>query len=386
MTSKRLLTEEEIIQKVTDLNFQYVDNSFDKKEYKINVICENNHLTTVRYHAFLENKNKCSLCPKPIVKQQRVTMDFLINEFIKRGCTLLSTTYDGYDEPLNYICPLKHNTSMSYHIWKTNKYGCRECGKIGCAKSQNLSYDFVKQQFVNRGWQLLSTNYIAKKDMLNFICNNGHTSSMTFDGFYYANHGCHECSGSKRHTIEYVSNILKNDGFSLISTSYKNNKEKLEMKCPKGHFIKLRFDSYVDGDRCGLCSQSKSEVAIRKHLQKLGLEFIPEMKFEQCKNKTHLPFDFYVNGQFIIEFDGEQHFKSVEFFGGNVAFKKRQLHDKIKTDFCFDYHIPLLRISYDCIKDIPNCIDKFVAYITKSRDRTAITFSNPLLYDHLEYN
>ena len=48
-----------------------------------------------------------------------------------------------------------------------------------------------------------------------------------------------------------------------------------------------------------------------------------------------------------IEFDGEQHFRSVEFFGGKKAFKLTQKKDKIKNEYCKNNNIHLLRIKYN---------------------------------------
>ena len=75
-----------------------------------------------------------------------------------------------------------------------------------------------------------------------------------------------------------------------------------------------------------------------------------------CKYKGRLKFDFYLPDYNIcIEFDGEQHFKPVEYWGGEEEFKKRQIKDKIKTSFCTNNDIKLIRIhckkmnKVDCI-------------------------------------
>jgi len=48
-----------------------------------------------------------------------------------------------------------------------------------------------------------------------------------------------------------------------------------------------------------------------------------------------------------IEYDGMQHYKSIEHFGGSAALEIIQLHDLIKDEYCGEYNIPLLRIKYD---------------------------------------
>jgi very-short-patch-repair endonuclease len=56
-------------------------------------------------------------------------------------------------------------------------------------------------------------------------------------------------------------------------------------------------------------------------------------------------FDFFVNEKYIIEFDGIQHFESVLFFKNNdyLTIKTR---DDIKTQWCKENGIPLIRIPY----------------------------------------
>jgi very-short-patch-repair endonuclease len=66
-----------------------------------------------------------------------------------------------------------------------------------------------------------------------------------------------------------------------------------------------------------------------------------------------LPFDFYLpKYRIAIEFDGKQHFEPLEFFGGIQSFEKLKLNDKIKSDYCEDNYINLIRIKYDQINII----------------------------------
>lgn len=48
----------------------------------------------------------------------------------------------------------------------------------------------------------------------------------------------------------------------------------------------------------------------------------------------------------LIEFDGEQHFNPVDFFGGEEKFKIQQERDNNKNEYCKNNNIPLLRIPY----------------------------------------
>lgn len=88
-------------------------------------------------------------------------------------------------------------------------------------------------------------------------------------------------------------------------------------------------------------------MAIRKFLEILNVEFKREFIFENCLNSKCLPFDFLINHllHIILEFDGEQHFYPVEYFGEEAHFKTVE-NDCIKNQYCIDNNIPLLRIPY----------------------------------------
>ena len=53
----------------------------------------------------------------------------------------------------------------------------------------------------------------------------------------------------------------------------------------------------------------------------------------------------------MIEVDGKQHYEAIDFFGGEKNLKYNQLHDKIKSDYCKNNNLPLIRISYLDFKD-----------------------------------
>lgn len=97
---------------------------------------------------------------------------------------------------------------------------------------------------------------------------------------------------------------------------------------------------------CPFCYSSKGEDAVKEWLIEKGFEFEEQFKIKECKNIRPLPFDFCVktkDGFFLIEYDGEQHFKP-KF--GKENFEKIQLTDEIKTQFCKENNIRLIRISY----------------------------------------
>jgi len=111
---------------------------------------------------------------------------------------------------------------------------------------------------------------------------------------------------------------------------------------------------------CG-CNRSKGELKISQLLTKNNIPFDREKQFENCiysKKNTKPRFDFYVNNQYIIEYDGRQHFESDK-SGWNtpeqLALTKER--DAFKNEYCKKHNIPLIRIPYThynnlCIEDL----------------------------------
>ena len=94
---------------------------------------------------------------------------------------------------------------------------------------------------------------------------------------------------------------------------------------------------------CGLHSNiSRGNVKIAEILDEANIDYETEKIFDTCKDKKELPFDFFVNNQYLIEYDGEQHFNKDNIFDYEYTHK----HDLIKSNWCKANQIPLIRIPY----------------------------------------
>jgi len=110
---------------------------------------------------------------------------------------------------------------------------------------------------------------------------------------------------------------------------------------------------------CPQCSESNMEKRIRKYLLRQNVSFEPQKWFEKCRNILPLPFDFYLmDYNVLIEAQGIQHFKPVEYFGGEEYFVKRKNNDLIKNNYCKNNGIKLIEIPYWDYKNIENILIK----------------------------
>lgn len=112
---------------------------------------------------------------------------------------------------------------------------------------------------------------------------------------------------------------------------------------------------------CPVCKSSVGEKAVAAWLDHENVKFLPQHKFDGCKNKFSLPFDFYLEDyDYCIEFQGEQHYKPIPYFGGEDKLEKIRKRDDIKSQFCSNNNIKLLVIPYWKLKGVGVLLKDFL--------------------------
>ena len=112
---------------------------------------------------------------------------------------------------------------------------------------------------------------------------------------------------------------------------------------------------------CDACKTkgSRGELMISHLLAQNNIIFEREKTFENCfypDSHKKPRFDFYVEQQYLIEFDGRQHFKETNFF--TETLESNRFRDTYKNQWCQKHNIPLIRIPYTHLQDI--CIDDLI--------------------------
>lgn len=124
--------------------------------------------------------------------------------------------------------------------------------------------------------------------------------------------------------------------------------------------------SHSGGAGCHYCNFSNGEVAVLVVLDNYNIIAKTQEWFKDsempCVNpetKQPLRFDFYLPYyNCCIEFDGKQHYIAVDYFGGEKELEKRNYLDNLKTQYCLDNNIKLIRIPYWDIKNVKEIIEK----------------------------
>lgn len=98
---------------------------------------------------------------------------------------------------------------------------------------------------------------------------------------------------------------------------------------------------------------SKGEIKIYETLVSNHIPFCEEYEFPDLISTSgrHLRFDFAVfkpdrTLDFLIEFQGKQHYQSVKYFGGKRANQRQRYNDALKRKYCLKHGIRLVSIPY----------------------------------------
>lgn len=100
-------------------------------------------------------------------------------------------------------------------------------------------------------------------------------------------------------------------------------------------------------------ARSRGEIKVEEILKMNGLSFETEYIFPDLVTSSGKPlrFDFAVfdddgNVDFLIEYQGEQHYTAVGKFGGKRGLFQQKYNDNQKRIYCAKHQIPLIAIPY----------------------------------------
>ena len=98
---------------------------------------------------------------------------------------------------------------------------------------------------------------------------------------------------------------------------------------------------------------SRGQIKIFEILKQSGLNFAEEYSFPDLvsNNGRPLRFDFAVfddqgDIDFLIQFQGIQHYQAKDVFGGFSGLRKQQYNDMKKREYCKEHDITLVIIPY----------------------------------------
>lgn len=368
-----MLNREEIEKRCIEIHGDKYDlSNIEYKGYDeyIFPVCKTHGSFKITPHNLLNKNHPCG-CPKCGNLKKGKSKKLTNNEFLERTNTIHNNKYEYLDEYVNertkirIKCPIHgifNKTPLSHiHL----KQGCPECSKIENTNKRRKDIDeYLKQirekhnNFYIYNRDIILEQYKNNKSYINVICPiHGEFSIKALN--HLQGQGCKECGKLKTKPKLTKEEIIKrcidkhNDEYEYIDVV----NGKIIAKCKKhGIFEQNAQNHYDRGSGCPECAKEKYHQSETKLYNILKNTFNNTEIIHIFKNKEILgnqEIDIYFPEYRIgIEYQGEQHFKPIEHWGGNKKYEYTIQLDELKKKKCKNNNIELLYFTY--FKDVNN--------------------------------
>lgn len=329
------------------------------------------NIFTVTANNFLYSGSKCPHCYKTTRREH--------DDFVKM-VEKLDNNYKVLTEYKNSTSKVKMQHIIcgnEYEVKPNNFLSGKRCPKcFGAHKKTTEQFKEEVHNLEGDSYSVLGgyTNNNTKILMRHNVC--GHEYETTPSSFTSKGTRCPKCAGNIKWNTDKFKKEVYNlvDDEYLVNGKYTNTVTKIKMfhrVC--GYEWEIAPRSFINnGTRCPKCNESKGERKVSDWLDKNKVKHRIQYKFEDCKDKSDLPFDFAVFNNkdeliLLIEYDGEQHFEPMRYSENKEKMlsklKQVQRHDNIKNEYCKDNNIPLLRIPYWDYDNVEKILDKELSYL-----------------------
>lgn len=128
---------------------------------------------------------------------------------------------------------------------------------IKIEKRIRWSIDLVREDFEKEGYKLLSKKYKDNQQKLEYTCPKGHRHSINWKNWHQFNQRCVYCAGNAKKDIDFIRLEFEKEGYQLLATEYKNSKQKLDVICSNEHKFSINWSHWNLGQRCKFCYKKK---------------------------------------------------------------------------------------------------------------------------------
>lgn len=248
--------------------------------------------------------------------------------------------------------------------------GCIRCASVDRMSKRRITTEEFREKLSNISPDIeVVGEYKSSAEKIHVKCLICGHEWLSLSSNLLAGHGCRECMRvntgmrCKSTHAEFLTKLSRvHPEFKCIDNKenlYSSSIEHMQFACPNGHTFLARPDHILQPMAgCPVCKESYGEQKIRRYLENNCVPFESQKIFADCAYVRALPFDFYIEELNVaIEFDGHQHFAPIEHFGGEKQFEVTRLRDDIKTRYCCDNGITLVRIPYWDYDNIEQILD-----------------------------
>ena len=302
-------------------------------------------------------------CPKCSGKVRKNT-EYFINEMKE-----INDNIEILGEYVNSRTKIKCKCKLDGYEWKARPNSLlMGTGCPKCYGNANKTTEEFKQEIkeINNDIEILG-KYTNDRTKIKVRCKLDGYEWEARPNSLLMGTGCPKCSGVKRKNTEEFKQEIKeiNDNIEILG-KYTNDRTKIKVRCKlDGYEWEATPNNLLSGQGCPKCDESKGEKRVAKYLDSRNIEYERQYKFNDCRSKKKLPFDFYISSLNIaIEYDGEYHYMIIT-RGKNDTYEKAmdrfvgtKVRDTIKTIYCKENNIKLIRIPYWDFDKIEEILEK----------------------------
>ena len=304
------------------------------------------------YHfIFLNSKTGCNKC----YKNKFITLD----EFINKSNIIHNYKYDysksnfkTSEDKVCIICP-KHGEFWQVAHVHMNGRGCFECYKESLKELKYSTKEFI--ELCNRVhgdyYDYSDVVYKGSRFPIVIKCKK-HGNFEQNAGMHILGHGCPICGTDKVRkslmltTEEFIKKAKAIHGFKYdySNSNYSGWNKKIMIICKKHGEFEQYAGSHLQGAGCPKC-RLKSQLRLFERIKSTfsNQEIVWEYK-EKWLGKQRI--DICIKKYRIaIEYDGEQHYRPIDYFGGEKAFNKHEMQDALKNKLCEENGFKLFRVK-----------------------------------------
>ena len=341
----------DFIEKLKDIGYTYVSGY---KNYKTtcNIKCPEGHIMTIMPRHLWEGQ-RCSTCRKLKEKDEKFKRFLKYIKENAEGYTYVSG-FVNYKTKCTVRCPLGHE----YKVIPSNFTWGKRCAK--CAGNKRIEEPEFKQWCKDN---LTDLEYVGGYTKIASPCTFkclkcGKTITTLSPNGIKNGRGCYYCGIKKRqlkqtYPLSYLTNWLKENNPNIEYVSgYINSRIPCRFRCltcgTTWNTAPGNFYRYSGCPNCAVHSkQTKGEKYIENYIKNKSISYTYPKIFSTLRDKQLLHYDFYIPSyNLLIEYQGQQHYAPVDYFGGIEKFAKQNLHDDMKRDYAKSHGYNLLEMPY----------------------------------------
>ena len=366
-SGKMQLTHEEFINRMNKINTDIeIVGEYVNSQTKIKCKCK---IDRYEWETTPNNLLNGQGCPKCYNNRRGENKKITHEEFVDR-MKEINSDIEILGEYVNNKTKIKVRCKVDGYEWEATPnnllkgQGCLKCS----GKMQLTHEEFInRMNKINTDIEIVG-EYVNSQTKIKCKCKIDRYEWETTPNNLLNGHGCPKCKSNKiKKTHKEFVNELKeiNENIEILG-EYKGNKTKIKCKCKiDGYEWEVKPSSLLSGHGCPKCNESKGEKRVTKYLDNKNIEYERQYKFNDCRSKDKLPFDFYIPSLNIaIEYDGEYHYMIIT-RGKNDTYERAfnrfvgtKVRDTIKTIYCKENNIKLIRIAYWDFDNIEEILEK----------------------------